>query len=135
MAHAAPPGTTFTLLAETGAAVPGLAGVTLASVKASQVNEKGDVAFAATIAGAGVTTGNDNVICVYSGGTLSVAAREGVTVSDLPGLTLGELSPHFTLSEEGELISTGKLAGAAVNGNNDGVIYGSTCKAVPIGVD
>src|SRR5262245_20296163 len=100
LAHAVPPGTTFTLIAETGAAVPGLAGVTFVSVKTPQINEAGDVAFAATITGTGVTGGSDEVICIHSDGTLSVAVREGAVVSDLPGLTLGQLSPHFTLSED-----------------------------------
>jgi hypothetical protein len=120
---AAPPGTTFELVAETGAAVPGMPGVTFASLGTPRLNAAGDVAFRAVLSGTGVGATNDEAIFIRSGNALNVAVIEGGAVDDLPGQTLSGFSEHFNFTDDGEVILIGALSGAGVDASNDGGVF------------
>jgi hypothetical protein len=121
-ARAAAPGTAFDLVAETGAQVPGLPGVTFSAFGHPQVNTSGDVAFRALIEGVGVDGTNFETICARIGGELRVFVRPGATISNQPGLTLATLSPFFTLTADRDAIFIGQLRGEGVDLTNDGAV-------------
>ena len=65
------------LVVKVGEAAPDAGGATFKSFKDPVLNDAGEVAFIATLGGAGVTSLNDSVVVANVGGTLMLAAREG----------------------------------------------------------
>jgi hypothetical protein len=119
---AAPPGTTFEWIAETGVDVPGLPGITFQSLGNPQLNGAGDVAFFASLSGAGVSPSNNGVIYAQINGIPGVIARKGGPVSNQGGLTLAGMQ-HLTLTADGDVIFIGLLAGEGVDFANDGAVF------------
>ena len=79
-------------LAETGAAAPGLGGITLKSFDEPAINSNGTVAFSATLSGTGITEASSGAICLASGADDGFIARAGLPASDYGGLPYGIFS-------------------------------------------
>jgi hypothetical protein len=77
------------LVAREGAQAPGVAaGINFASLADATLNPAGQLAFSATLAGAGITTANDAGLWAQSiGGELKLIAREGDPLQVAPGVT------------------------------------------------
>ena len=75
-------------VAWSGMAAPGLAGATLDNVHVSKpvLNNAGQLAFGAGLAGAGINDGNDGALWMGGPGSLTLLAREG---QQAPGLAAG----------------------------------------------
>jgi hypothetical protein len=90
------------------------------------VNGAGQVAFATTLAGAGVTSGNDTALWLTDGaGGLSLVIREG---DPAPGTGAGIVfgltpSSRFAISETGRVAFGSILAGPGVTASNDRSIW------------
>lgn len=115
------------LVVKVGDAVPSIAGATFKSFKDPVINETGAVAFVATIAGGGSTSVDDSVIVTNAfNGSLSLVAREGVTVGGADGATVKSFT-NISL-QGGEVLFTAKLKGGtpAVLGTNDDAAFAVT---------
>ncbi len=84
-------GNPVTLIAQVGDEVPGVAGATFKTFSDPLINADGKIAFLATITGSGVSGANDGVLVTnaFTGGTLTVAAREGTSVGEPDLATVG----------------------------------------------
>lgn len=111
-------GTTLTKLAAVGDAVPGLPGVTFASLSAPKINNSGLAVFRATLAGPGVDTTNDSVYVLGSNlADLAVLVREGdsITIGGTPQTLTGNLpATFFSVSDNGFAWRPAYASGSAV---------------------
>lgn len=114
----------FSVVARTGETPAGMpAGVTFNAVSSPRINNAGQVAFDATLAGAGVTPADDRALWKKSGVDLQLIAREGQpAVGVSPGLNHGEFIRHY-LNGVGEATFTGKVVGAGVTAQNDTALW------------
>ncbi|GAB4548074.1 MAG: hypothetical protein Tsb0013_08400 [Phycisphaerales bacterium] len=110
-------------VALTGQQAPGApAGVAFAGFEQVRFNDAGQVAFVASLQGAGV--GNDRGIYLTApGGALVSVVRTGEAAPMLDDgvdcASLGELR----LNDRGELLVSGAVAGAGVDPSSDGVVW------------
>jgi len=123
------------LVAREGDAAPGTgAGVVFGSFDFSYaLNEAGDVAFSANLAGTGVTTSNDASLWIRpAGGGLVLVARQGAPAPGMgPGIVFGISSfpfPNGTLNqndlnEAGDLAFVAILAGPGITSSNDQIVF------------
>ena len=110
-----------TLLAREGDTAPGTAGRAFSSFNNSlRINNAGQVAFVATIAGAGVTPDNDRGI--WRDGTL--VAREGDPAPPAagPGVNFANLTSPL-INNAGQVLYTANLTGPGVNVSNDTTLW------------
>jgi hypothetical protein len=117
-------GGTLGMLARTGSAAPGMgAGVTFATVDLPAVNAADRAIFRGTVAGAGITAGQNDV-GIWSGtvaGGSSLVVRAGVPAPGLPGLTLTNV--ENPLQTTGVYAFRGTLGGAGVTQDTDNALF------------
>lgn len=116
-----------------GDAVDGFQGVTFSTFGFPNINSAGRVLFPATLAGTGVTTANDQALCVEQPGRAPVVlAREGAAAPGLAaGLTIATVDvvgPAF--NSLGQCAFTISLTGPGVTTANSSALY-LTSAAVP----
>jgi hypothetical protein len=82
------------------------------------MNDAGQIALRAKLAGAGVTTANDQAIFTGTPGALTLVARLGDAAPDVPGATLAKTSTEGltapSINASGRILFRGHLAGASV---------------------
>jgi hypothetical protein len=112
-------GTTTVVL--TGSAAPGTgSGLSFATLSVPQLSNAGQVAFAATLSGAGVTTLNNNGIWRDS----FLIAREGNAAPGTgSGVTFAGLSASPQLSAAGQVAYRATLTGTGINPANDASLW------------
>ncbi len=114
-------------VAWTGMQVPGLsAGITLTppnDYDAIKIDSMGNAFFAATVAGPGVNTNNDQVLMRERGGALELVLREGNPAPGLAGLVLFDGFANLSINGSGKVAFTTKLAGVGVTLSSDDVVY------------
>lgn len=70
-----------------------------------QLNDKGQLAFFATVTGTGVTSANDQCLFTGTPGNWTLVAREGDAAPGLPGFFLGSVSAGTVmLDEHGDIV-------------------------------
>ena len=116
----------FGLLAREGDLAPG-AGANvfddLTGTSELMLNDNGDVAFRAGVAGPGVTAQNDRALWTNSiDGELRLVAREGDAAPGIAGATFSQVS-DFALNEAGQIAFRAPLVGPGITGANDGAIW------------
>ncbi len=120
----------FTSVALSGQSAPGLgAGIVFSAIDLGVgfpfINNAGQVAFTAFVAGPGVAAANDKTIWVGSPGALSLVAREGDAAPGLPGLTIADLFDNFSpaLNAGGRVAFRAFLAGPGVTAPTDQAMW------------
>ena len=111
----------LTLTARAGDPAPGAsAAVSFADFSFfPTLNAAGQVAFKASLAGAGVSTANDTGIWSTGGGSLGLVAREGSLAAGMgAGVNYGELADPV-MNAAGETAFRAPLAGEGINASND----------------
>lgn len=127
------------VVALSGQPAPGLPiGVTFSPIDFAfgfgYLNNTGQVAFLAFVAGPGITPDNDRGIWVGRPGTLALAAREGDPAPDLPdGVVYGTLNETPSLSGNGAVAFRAGLAGSGVTLTNDDALFGGPAGAIRLG--
>lgn len=115
---------TLSQVAREGDQAPGAAaGVNFSSLSVPRLNASGQIAFNASLTGAGVDVTNNSVIYIEESGTLSQVAREG---DQAPGAATGVNFSGFggpLLNASGQTAFSASLTGAGVNTANDVGIY------------
>ncbi len=120
-------GGSSSVVALAGDAAPGAGlGVNFSALPYDPVlNDLGQTAFLADLAGSGVNSTNSRGIFSQSGGVLGLVARAGDPAPDTdPGLRFGDMSGAFpVLSNAGATAFLTNLAGAGVDASNGNAIY------------
>lgn len=100
---------------------------TFASIGIPSFNDVGHVAFSGRVAGAGITTANDEAIWSQVGSALVLVAREGDAA---PGISVGGqfgnglYAPYSpVLNSAGQVAFWGRLKGTGVNSSNEQGIW------------
>ncbi|MBL8753404.1 MAG: hypothetical protein JNK15_08900 [Planctomycetes bacterium] len=98
-------GTTLHIVLREGEPAPVGPGVTFGFVQNSlQLNDAGQIAFAAALGGA-VTAADDTAVFLGAPGSFAMVAREGGAVPGLPGHQFGSFAfPSFAIDERGHLL-------------------------------
>ncbi|HUN80360.1 MAG TPA: choice-of-anchor tandem repeat NxxGxxAF-containing protein, partial [Phycisphaerae bacterium] len=111
----------LTLVARKGDAAPGLSVTALFSSFVGQpiVSAGGRVAFSATLAGASITTNNDEGLWAGSPGALVVVFREGSQAPGTPVNTLFGSPSTFAMNPAGDVVFFASLAGLGVTAGVD----------------
>lgn len=94
-------------VALTGDAAPGQPGLAFAALSDPRINDSGQVAFRAKLAGSGVTPANDGSIWSDRSGSLELVLREGGAAPNGGGATIGGI-PTATFGQQ-------SLVGASVS--------------------
>ena len=99
------PGGDLSLVARTGSSAVGASGTTFYFFPEHHLNNAGDVAFMAILAGSSVGSNSDRGIWATRQGNLSLIAREGDSYEVAPGLirTVIELKTGFAFNDSGQL--------------------------------
>ncbi len=114
-----PPGG-FRKVVRFGDAAPGLAGATFGAQTVPQMAAcNGSLVFRARLAGAGVSTANDDSLWLYRAGTLTLLVREGAPVPGLAGVNFGPVNFVPSISAEGAVVFQTPLTGAITASNNE----------------
>jgi len=95
----------LSLVARTGSSAVGAPGATFYFLSENHLNNAGDVAFMAILAGSGVSSNSDKGIWATRQGNLSLVAREGDSYEVAPGLirTVIELKTRFAFNDLGQV--------------------------------
>ena len=98
-------GGALSLVAREGTSAVGAPGTNFSFLGGPLLNNAGDVAFGAILAGSGVVSSNDGGIWATRQGILSVVAREGDSYEVAPGLirTVIELKPGLAFNDSGQV--------------------------------
>jgi hypothetical protein len=117
---------TVALVASPGDQAPGTsAGVTFTGFDRAYVNDAGQTAFRARLAGSGVDSTNDDGIWSEGSGSLALIARTGAQAPGTPnGVKFKELyTPWLGFNNVGQMAFSAYLAGTGVDETNDGGIW------------
>lgn len=96
------------------------AGVTILDLGHSpRIDSSGRAVFFGALSGANVNVSNDSAYLAFDGSVLTVLAREGDAVAELPGLALGQLPRDYSLAGAGRLAFTAALVGPGVDATNN----------------
>ncbi len=114
----------LSLAVRTGDAAPDTApGVVYSKIIFPKFNNTGQIAFAGSLTGPGVTSSNDNGIWSEGSGSLSLLVREGDAAPGMaPGVVYSSLSSP-ELNDAGQTAFAGLLTGPGVGVINDGGIW------------
>jgi hypothetical protein len=95
----------LSLVARTGSSAVGASGTTFYFFPEHHLNDAGDVAFMAILAGSSVGSNNDIGIWATRQGNLSLVTREGDSYEVAPGLirTVIELKTGFAFNDSGQV--------------------------------
>ena len=104
------------MIVQKGASAPG--GGLFNTFLGESLNPAGSIVFEASLAGAGVTTADNEGLYTNFGGTLKLVLRKGDTVD---GGQLLRIDRHWLLTD-GTVIAQGLLTGAGVTAANDGIV-------------
>jgi len=98
-------GGALSLVAREGTSAVGAPGTNFSFLGGPLLNNVGDVAFGAILAGGGVVSSNDGGIWATRQGLLSIVAREGDSYEVAPGLirTVIELKPGLAFNDSGQV--------------------------------
>ncbi len=115
----------ITAVAVPGQQAPGFAaGVQFRSALLPTINPGGQVAYLARVEGPGITINNDAGIWLRTGGSSSVAVREGTAA---PGagsfVAFGDVFGEPAINASGAVAFTSTLAGIPVNADNERALY------------
>lgn len=118
-------GGNLTLVARAGQEVPGASpGVVFETVDDPVINDAGQVAFHAQIAGPGIDFLNNNAIYrAQPDSTLTEVVRQG---DQAPGSVAGVVFDSFTspvMNADGQIVFQANLSGTGVNSSNEDGIY------------
>lgn len=109
---------TPSLVAREGDAAPGLSSVLLGpmwqstSWQAPLINQKGNIAFATTLTGSGVTTANDSAIFSDGFGAMAPVAREGDVAPGSASGVFGDLSNiSYSINGNGQVAFIAPVSG------------------------
>ena len=114
-------GGTLGLVARTGDAAPGTGGAVFSLFNTPVLNNSGDTAFTANLAGAGVTGANSGIFA-QSAGVLGLVAREGDAAPGTGGAAFSGLG-NPALNDDGDTAFVGALTGTGVTGSNNTGIF------------
>lgn len=90
---------------------------------APSLNDRGEVAFVATIGGTGVLASETHGIWMGRPGNLSVVIRSGVQAPDNPpGVTIREFK-DVRINNSGQVIFTARLQGPGIDTNSDTAVF------------
>lgn len=116
----------FTIVARTGQAA-GATGANYDALSTPYINTSGQVAFGASLSGAGVNAGNNMAIFAGAPDSPAVTVRSGMAVPGAaPGFTLGPLTDpfyfpaqcSFGFNKEGHVLFEAPLAGPGIDPSN-----------------
>ncbi len=115
----------ITAVAVPGQQAPGFAaGVEFRSALLPTINPSGQIAYLARVEGTGVNINNDAGIWLHSGGSSSIAVREGAAA---PGagsfVAFGDRFAEPAINASGAIAFTNTLAGIPVNDDNERALY------------